>query len=212
MKTLDWYFDFVSPYAYLQNARLGRIASAVAIRRRPILFAGLLTHYGHLGPAEIPPKRIWTYRHVLWLARHHGIPLRMPPQHPFNPLPLLRLATALGSTAEVVDRLFAFVWVEGHVPADVDAWQALLAEFGVDDAAIATPGVKDALRDAGHDAVAAGVFGVPMAVVDGEPFWGFDATDMLLDYLRDPATFGSDVIDAAAAVAVGPMRTQAARG
>jgi 2-hydroxychromene-2-carboxylate isomerase len=211
MKTLDWYFDFISPYAYLQNAVLGRVAARAVVRRRPILFAALLNHWGQLGPAEIPNKRTWTYRHCVWLAARHGIPLAMPAMHPFNSLPLLRLSVALGSTPEVVDRLFAFVWVDGKVPSDDVAWQALLAELGVDEAAIRAPAVKDALRVTGDDAVAAGVFGVPTAVVDGETFWGFDATDMLLAYLAGDAVLASDAMRAAVTLPLGVTRPQAAR-
>lgn len=206
MKILDWYFDFISPYAYLQNTVLGRVAPHAQIRRRPLLFAGLLTHWGQLGPAEIPPKREWTFRHCTWLAARHGIPLTMPTMHPFNPLPLLRLCVALGSTAEVVDRLFAFVWVDGKVPTDRDAWDALLAEFALDEAAIQTPSIKDALRSGGADALAAGVFGVPTAVVDGQCFWGFDATEMLLDYLNRAPLFTGAAMRASLAMPVGPMR------
>ena len=211
MKPLDWYFDFVSPYAYLQNAVLGTLDGRVVIRRRPLLFAALLQHWGQLGPAEIPSKRVWTFRHCVWLAARHGIPLTLPTMHPFNPLPLLRLSTALGDTRAVVDRLFAFVWVDGHVPTDRGAWQALLAEFDVDEAATGSDAVKDALRVAGRDALAAGVFGVPTAVVDGRCFWGFDATDMLSDYLDGAPLFGMDAMRAATDVPVGPMRHQVAR-
>ena len=62
---------------------------------RPVLFGALLKHWGHKGPAEIEPKRAWTYRHVLWLAHRHGIAMQMPAQHPFNPLALLRLLHGL---------------------------------------------------------------------------------------------------------------------
>lgn len=59
----DWYFDFISPFAYLQFVRLGELAGA-RLRLRPVLFAGLLQHWGQLGPAEIPAKRrcsgVWT--------------------------------------------------------------------------------------------------------------------------------------------------------
>jgi 2-hydroxychromene-2-carboxylate isomerase len=211
MKTLDWYFDFVSPFAYLQNAVLGRIAAQVEIRRRPILFAGLLGHWGQLGPAEIPPKRAWTFRHCAWLAERHGIPLAMPAMHPFNPLPLLRLATALDASAAVVDRLFAFVWQEGRLPTDRVAWDALLAELGVDEAATQTSIVKDALRAAGQDAIAAGCFGVPSAIVDDQVFWGFDSTDMLLAYLEGAPFFGGRALAAVDAMPSGPMRPQLAR-
>lgn len=211
MKPLDWYFDFISPYSYLQNAVLGRLAPYAVIRRRPVLFGGLLTHWGHLGPAEIPTKRDWTYRHCAWLAARHGIPITMPTMHPFNPLPLLRLSTALGDTPDVVDRLFGFVWRDGHVPTDADAWAALLSELGVDASATATPAVKEALRVAGADALAAGVFGVPSAVVDGCCFWGFEATDMLIDYLRGDPLFDSEAMRTAGNVPLGPMRPLPAR-
>ncbi|MEO8938798.1 MAG: DsbA family protein [Burkholderiaceae bacterium] len=211
MKTLDWYFDFISPYSYLQNAVLGRIATRVDIRRRPVLFGGILGHWGQLGPAEIVPKRAWTFLHCTWLAARHGVPLTMPTMHPFNPLPLLRLSHALGNTADVVDRLFAFVWIDGHVPTDRDAWTDLLAELAVDERATQTPEVKEALRVAGTDAVAANVFGVPAAVVDGHVFWGLDATDMLIDYLNDAPLFTGAAMQAARDLPVGPMRPRRAR-
>ncbi len=206
MKSLDWYFDFISPYSYLQNAVLPTVAGHVVVRRRPVLFAGLLAHWGQLGPAEIAPKREWTFRHCTWLAARHDIPLAMPTMHPFNPLPLLRLSTALGDTAAVVDRLFAFVWRDGHVPTDRPAWDALLDEFAIDESALTTAAVKQALRDAGDDALAAGVFGVPTAVVDGRCFWGFEATGMLIDHLNDVPAMHGAAMDAAARLPLGPMR------
>ncbi len=211
MKNLDWYFDFISPYSYLQSAVLDRVAAHAQIRRRPVLFGGLLNHWGHLGPAEIPPKREWTFRHCVWLAHRHGIPMTMPTVHPFNPLPLLRLSIALGNTADVVNRLFRHVWVDGHVPSDQDAWLALLDELGVAESSLSADAVKDALRANGADALAAGVFGVPTAVVDGQTFWGFDATEMLLDYLNDAPIFASDAMKQADRLPQGPGRPQAAR-
>jgi len=211
MKTLDWYFDFISPYSYLQNAVLGRLAPLARIRRRPILFGGLLSHWGHLGPAEIPPKREWTYLHCAWLAERHGIALRQPSMHPFNPLPLLRLSIALGNTDAAVTRLFDFVWRDGHVPSDREPWLALLAECGIDEGALQADAIKQALRDAGADAMTAGVFGVPTAVVDGQAFWGFEATDMLVAFLNDDPFFAGPAMQAARAVPLGPMRPQALR-
>ena len=211
MRSIDWYFDFLSPFAYLQNAVLTRVEAHAPVTRRPILFAGLLVHWGQLGPAEIAPKREWTFRHCVWLAARHGIPLKMPTMHPFNPLPLLRLSIASGDTAAVVDRLFRFVWIEGHVPTDPVAWSALLDELGVDEEALTSSSVKEALRSNGADALRAGVFGVPTAIVDGETFWGFEATDMLLDYLDDAAMFTSDGMVAASRLPMGTSRARAER-
>jgi 2-hydroxychromene-2-carboxylate isomerase len=190
----DWYFDFISPYAYLQFSRLGVLDSRLELMLRPVLFAALLDHWGQLGPAEIEPKRRFTYSQARWLARRQGVELVVPEAHPFNPLPLLRLALHLGVTRPAVERLFAFVWKEGHIPASAAAWKGLLEELHVLDgeSAIGRPEVKMALRENTEQAIAAGVFGVPSVVVDGRVFWGNDATRMVLDYLDDPAPFIAD--------------------
>ena len=65
----DWYFDFVSPFAYLQSEQLGSLAPRVSVRYRPVLFAGLLGAHGQKGPAEIPAKRTFTYRFCIWQAK-----------------------------------------------------------------------------------------------------------------------------------------------
>lgn len=193
MKTADWYFDFVSPFSYLQLESLHRLPTDLQIRCRPILFAGLLDAYGHKGPAEIPPKRRFTYRHVQWMAQHHGIPLRFPPAHPFNPIRVLRLAVALNGEVEKIRTIFRFIWRDGRTVDDPQEWQRLLAilEAPNADECVNAPTVKEALKKNGEEALAAGVFGVPSFVVSGEVFWGFDATDMLLDYLANPALLGS---------------------
>ena len=72
MPTVDWYFDFISPFSYLQSERLHMLGPRVSIRFRPVLFAGILAANAHKGPAEIAAKRAFTYRFVLWRARQWG--------------------------------------------------------------------------------------------------------------------------------------------
>jgi 2-hydroxychromene-2-carboxylate isomerase len=146
MKTIDWYFDFISPFAYLASESLARLSDTNELRLNPILFAGLLQHHVTRGPAEIPTIRRFTFRHIRWLADRHGITLQAPPAHPFDPLPLLRLAIAIDADLEQVQRLFRFVWAEGKSHDDANAWQALLDEFGIDVADLATDPVKARLR------------------------------------------------------------------
>lgn len=184
--TLDWYFDVISPFAYLQNLRLREVEAVARVRRVPVLFAGLLEHWGQKGPAEIVPKRRFTFRYAVWRAARMGVPMTLPAAHPFNPLKLLRLAVALDADPAVVNRVFDYVWGQGHIPDEQDAWQALCASLGVadGDALVARPDVKEALRGNVEEAVRRQVFGVPSFVTsDGEVFWGEDATDMVLDYL-----------------------------
>jgi 2-hydroxychromene-2-carboxylate isomerase len=208
-RQLDWYFDFISPFSYLQSELLGSLPSDVKIHFKPVLFAGLLNHWDNIGPAEVAPKRSWTFEHCAWLAHKHGTAMTMPPHHPFNPLPLLRLCVALGSTPQIVQRLFRYVWREGKLPEQGEHWQALLSELGATPETLAAPAVKDSLRRNGDDAIAAGVFGVPTSVIDGRRFWGVDATDMLLAYLRGDPFFQSPQLAAARALPHGVQRTRA---
>src|SRR5580698_2917593 len=101
-----WYFDLISPYSYLHLKQFGRLPAGLEIEYVPVLFAGVLKHYGHKGPAEIPPKRIYTYRQLVWLAGQLGIPFKFPPAHPFNPIQALRLVLAAGPGRENVETAF----------------------------------------------------------------------------------------------------------
>lgn len=192
MSRADWYFDFISPFSYLQWCRLRTLRDRLPVAARPVLFAGLLAHWGHKGPAEIPAKRRFTYRHVQWLADRNGIVLRFPPAHPFNPLRALRLALALGAGEEAIDAIFRFIWEEGRDPNAAGQWSALQSRLGVSgDALIEAHDVKTGLRRNVEEAVARGVFGVPTLAIGGELFWGFDATEMALDYIENPARFSA---------------------
>lgn len=193
MPRLTWYFDFISPFSYLQLRRFGELPPDANIRYVPVLFAGLLAHWGQKGPAEIVPKRAFTYQYLQWYAGRHGISFRMPPAHPFNPLKALRLSIALGSTAAVVREIFEFIWAEGRT-IENDDWISLCERLRVDgaDTLIGAPSVKSALKNNTENAAALGVFGVPTFEVDQRQFWGVDATDMLVDYLADPDAFDSD--------------------
>lgn len=206
MTTVDWYFDFISPYAYLQSSRLEDFAASAVVRCHPVLFAGLLGHWGQKGPAEMATKRDWTYRQIAWLAHKNGVPLKFPASHPFVPLRLLRLSIVLGDSIDVVRRLFAFVWRDGHLPSDDDAWQRLLAELGVSAQEIDAPHVKETLRRNTEEAIARGVFGVPTAVIDGTLIWGFDSTDMVHAAIAGDPFFSSDIWHAAGQVGHGVRR------
>jgi 2-hydroxychromene-2-carboxylate isomerase len=193
---LDWYFDFISPFAYLQWRRLWRDEPALAqrLRPRPVLLAALLQHWGQLGPAEIAGKRRHTYRLVQWQARELGIPLRAPPAHPFNPLAALRLCLAASDRVAATHAIFAHLWEHGGAVDSAQALAPVAHELGIADAAaaIADPAVKQALADNGAEAIALQVFGVPTLVVDGQLFWGNDATSMALAYLADRSLFDDE--------------------
>ena len=186
--SVDWYFDFVSPYSYICLHRLKEIPLQVSYK--PVLFAGLLNHFGQKGPAEVPGKRRWTYRWCTWWAKELGIPFRFPATHPFNPLHHLRLALACGSTPEAVKRIFESIWMTGENANDPQRFSDLCRELGAAQEELSK--VKDQLRKNTDEAAAKGVFGVPTFLVDGEAFWGADSIDFLKAFLRDPSTLRND--------------------
>jgi 2-hydroxychromene-2-carboxylate isomerase len=200
MKSIDFHFDFISPYAYLAFEHLPQALEGLSyqVTYRPILFAGLLKHYGQLGPAEIASKRDWTYRQVIWLAECNGITMQRPAAHPFNPLALLRLAWACARRGApnryVCETLFRHVWQGGGL-ADDPVRLAALAAMLAPQRDPASDEVKQALRAATESAIAQGVFGVPALVVDGRLFWGSDSLPMLRAYLNGGAD--ADVLDRA---------------
>lgn len=202
MKQLDFWFDPVSPFAYLAFERLPTVLEGLSydVRYRPVLFAGLLAHWGQKGPAELEPKRAWTFRHVHWLAQQHGIALATPVQHPFNPLALLRLLLACAPAGSTPNRrtceaVLRHVWLGGGDANEAVGLEALRRKlaprFAPDDAS-----VKQALKDATDEAIGLGVFGVPTVAVDGRLFWGLDGLPMLAACLRDEPWFDGPAWDA----------------
>jgi 2-hydroxychromene-2-carboxylate isomerase len=204
----DWYFDFISPFAYLQSERLDSLAPQVSVRCKPVLFAGILAANGQKGPAEIPAKRAFTYQFVVWQAKKLGIPLKFPHEHPFNPLALLRLAIACDSDFTAVRRIFRFVWRDGRLPDLPIEWAELAHDLGLPDAErrIATPEVKDELRRNTDEAIARGVFGVPTLAIGDMLFWGADATEMARDYVAAGCRFTDPEYARVAALPEGAQR------
>ncbi len=211
MKQITCYLDFISPYAHLAFEQLPLALEGLSyeVAYRPVLFGAILKHHGQLGPAEIAPKRDWTYRQVLWLAHRHGIELRMPASHPFNPLPLLRLALACGEGGRinryVAETVFRHVWHGGADAADPQRLAALAASLQPA-RDVASEAVKSELKANTDEAIARGVFGVPAFAVDDKVFWGFDSLPMLRAWLEGDAWFAGGDWESARAVGAGIRR------
>jgi len=213
MKHLVFWFDPVSPYAYLAFEQLPQALEGLSYRvdYQPILFAGLLRQWGQKGPAEIEPKRAWTFRQVAWQAHRLGIPIATPAQHPFNPLALLRLLHAAvpeGGTPNrwQCEQVFHHVWrgegADANDPARLAALHAALAPTRDPD----SDAVKQSLKDRTAHALSLGLFGVPTIEVDGRLFWGLDSLEMLAAYLKGDAWFDGPAWDEAGRARPGVVR------
>ena len=188
MKQITFYLDFISPFAYLAFDKLPQtlMGHSYSVTYKPILLAALLKHHGQLGPAEIAPKRDWTYRQVQWLAHRQGLDLQMPAAHPFNPLALLRLAVACQGQGQpnrhVCETIFKHVWRGGADAIDTLRLQMLTQQLAPRQP-VASDEVKAQLKAHTDEAIDMGVFGVPTLLVDGKLFWGLDSLPMLRAYL-----------------------------
>ena len=195
MKSIEFWFDPISPYAYLAFEQLPEafVGLSYSVAYRPIVFGALLKAFDHKGPAEIEPKRAWTFRQVHWLAHRAGIAIDTPARHPFNPIALSRLAWAAapeGATPSryVCETILRHVWRGGGDAEDPERVGALARQLAprLDPA---SDEVKQRLRDETDAALARGAFGVPTLAIDDKLFWGFDALDMAAAYLRDDPWF-----------------------
>jgi 2-hydroxychromene-2-carboxylate isomerase len=183
-----WYFDLVSPFAYLHLKRFGELHPALDIEFVPVLFAGLLKHWDNKGPAELAPKRLHTYRNCVWTAEQNGIPFRLPPRHPFNPLHAQRLLVGLGATRAAVDAAFDFVFGEGRD--------------------VGTEWPLKNLIDNTSAAAAQGVFGVPTLAFRGQCFWGSDTITWANAFIDKPQMFDSGEMKRAAEIGIGAARKE----
>ena len=212
---IDFHFDPISPYAWLAFERLPQVLEgfSVTVRYRPLLFAGLLRHWGQKGPAEIEAKRAWTFRQVHWLAHRHGISLDTPAQHPFNPLALLRLLLACAPPGGLPNRwqceqVFRHVWVGGADANDPERLQALTSTLAPRRDPLSEE-VKAELRFATEQALVQGLFGVPTLRAKGRLFWGVDAMDMLAASLQNDPWFDSGTWESEGQARPGVVRRSA---
>lgn len=194
---IDFYFDYLSPYAYLAWRKLPEITESrgIAIRPKPVLFAGLLNHWGQLGPAEIPPKAAHIFKECARFAVLAEIPFRSPRFHPFKPLTALRVSLAEVSgkdQSRVISALFDAGWAKGQDLGDATTILNVLNALDLDGETLvqqaSDPDVKHILQQNTLAAVEKGVFGIPTMIADQELFWGLDQLPYIALFLdgKDP--------------------------
>lgn len=199
MQTIRFYFDVISPFAWLAWRQIRPLCErhGVALDPRPVVFGALLAHHGQLGPAEIESKRRVTMETIWRRAHRHGWTVRGTARHPFNPVTALRLCLpeVAGERQDaVIDAVFDAGWQHGLDLSDPDVLANVLDGIGLDGASLVARTkedgeVKAALRRNTDEAIAHGTFGVPtMVLEDGTLFWGDDSLVDLDDHLqgRDP--------------------------
>src|SRR5688500_16393643 len=203
---IRFYFDYVSPNAYLAWTQLPALAqrNGCSIEPVPVLFAGLLEAHRQLGPAEVAPKMQWMWRNIARKATLIGVPLNAPVFHPFNPLLSLRVSSLPLQPEQklrLIDALFGAVWIRSLHVAEPTVVEQVAEEAGLDGAALIVQAsqaeCKAQLRKQTDQAIAEGVFGVPTMAVGTELFWGYDDLPFLQRFLEGKDTIGTFRLDSA---------------
>ena len=189
-KTVEFFFDFGSPYTYLAYHQLPKIAArhGATVIWRPILLGGVFQATGNKSPMEVPAKGRYSLIDLQRWAQHFGVPLQMNPHFPINTLPLMRGAVAMQLRSEVefqryVAVIFRAMFAHPRNLNQPEEVAAVLAENGMDPTAfvdlINAPAAKEKLKENTAQAVARGVFGAPTFFVGEQMFWGQDRLDFV---------------------------------
>lgn len=193
MKSLEFYFDYLSPYAYFAWNKIEDFCTNhdVDLIVKPVVFGKLLDNWGQLGPAEIQPKREWLTKYCLYYATTNDLPLKFPKYHPFNSLAALRasLKEVSGDHQNaLISAIFHAGWGEGEDIGDAEVIVNVAREVGLDSddvmESINKVDVKESLKSNTEEAISKGVFGIPTMVFEGELYWGNDQFEYLSSIIK----------------------------
>ncbi len=190
-----FHFDFSSPYGYIGSEKIEALAArhGRGVDWRPMLLGAVFKVAGTAPLTSVPLKGDYSRRDIVRSARFHGVPLRMPSKFPIATQAPARIVVwqrgrDAGTTPRLVKALYRAYFVDGRDISDPEVAADVAGETGVERAAaraaIDDPVVKDALKRDVDAAIAAGVFGSPYIIVDGEPFWGVDRLDQIAAWLE----------------------------
>lgn len=194
-RTLEFYFDFGSPAAYLAWTQVHALAqdAGATLVLKPMLLGGVFQATGNRSPMAVPTKGNYVFVDFSRFAKRYGVPLVMNPHFPINTLLLMRGAAGLQlrGDARLVDycnAMFKAIWVDALNLGDPAVVGQVLVAAGFDPQALlaltAEPDVKERLKATTEEAVARGVFGAPTFFVGDQMFWGQDRLDFVRDSLR----------------------------
>jgi len=194
-RSVEFFFDFGSPTAYLAWTQLPAIAmeTRAEIAWRPMLLGGVFKATGNQSPVLVKPKGAWMFDDMGRWARRYGVTLRMNPHFIINTLPVMRGAAGIQMREperflKYVDVMFRAMWEQPVNLGDPAVVAATLKAAGFDPQAfaalIADPAVKQRLIDTTDEAVRRGVFGAPTMFVGDAMFFGQDRLEFVRDALR----------------------------
>ena len=192
---VDFYFEFSSPYGFIASRLADDLEERIGrrLRWRPILLGPIFKITGQAPLTQLPMKGPYAQKDFSRTARLHGIAYRHPDKFPIGTVAACRAFYWLDERDPDAARRLAKALYKAYFEEnrDIGAPETMLQvarEAGLDAqalaAAIEDPAVKERVKAAEDAAIAAGVFGSPFFIADGEPFWGVDRIPMLEQWVR----------------------------
>lgn len=192
--TVDFYFDFGSPAAYLAWTQLPQMCADTGAQLvwKPMLLGGVFQATGNRAPMTVPLKGSYLFVDLARFAQRYGVPLRMNPNFPINTLTLMRAAVGLQLRQnprfeDYCAAMFRAIWVDAQNMNDPAVVASVLSQAGFDPAALlalsSAPEVKEQLKAVTEAAVQRGIFGAPTFFVAEQMFWGQDRLDFVREAL-----------------------------
>ena len=193
-KTVEYYFDFGSPAAYLASTQLKALATdtGAAVIWRPMLLGGVFVATGNHSPASVPAKGKYIFGDFARFAKRYGVPLKINPYFPINTITLMRIAVGLQMRndprfMDYCSAMFRAIWVDAQNLNDPAVVATVVHSAGFDAQALlalaSEQAVKDQLKSETELAVARGIFGAPTFFVGDQMFWGQDRLDFVREAL-----------------------------
>lgn len=217
MKTVEYYFDFLSPFSYLswQHSTVITRNPNLELILKPVMMTTLFQNHGIKAPGEVAPKREFMLKQVFRYCHKNNIPLCPPAIHPFNPLYVLRLATKAASREkqfQVIDAIWDIGWAKGLDIGNPDLLETELSTRGLNGKQLLensfTREAKTELKNNIQEAKDRSLFGVPSWVYQGELFWGNDAWEDLFNCLQGQDQWDRDTYNKSLANNPLPMASQ----
>jgi len=193
MSKVEYFFDYVSPFAYLADTQLPALfaRTKAEVVYRPFFLGGVMQASKNSPPITVPNKGRYMFTDIQRWAKRYGVPANPNPHFPVNTLNAMRAAVAAVDQPNFADfhrAMFRGVWVDGQNLADEAVLKSTIDAAGLDGAALLArskdQAVKDTLRKNSEEAVERGAFGAPTFFVGDEMFWGNDRLDFLEETLK----------------------------
>ena len=194
--SIEYYYALASPWSYLGNQALWRIAAQTGANIDPVIidYEIMFAAAGTIPlPGRPPLRKAYRLVELRRWSEIRGVALNPTPRYYRGEVeePDERLGALVVTAAKMAGldslklghAISRALWAEGRFPFRPDELESIADAEGFDGAALleaaARADTSAAYAAATQQSITRGVFGMPFYIVNGEPFWGQDRIELL---------------------------------